>query len=430
MATSDGKITVQGLGNPVPAADGVREGHLKSIYSDFPDLAVVPQAATSDNATGSDISICRPALDRQEAVDEEGTLGLGQKLTNLQLEPAHNDDSSSKVGTGSGIGREFPLDTAPSTSAAAAEKMSEAIRLAKVKTAYRKSLAYLRKMRQKGVDTLSVREKTLIKKHERLVAKFEKNRVAASQGKPKEANGVTRPVAKAPVDNSPTACQRPNPSDKSHKRTRSDGTPRQEAKKMKPSASFDTPIDLQVAIIDSANPDGKITPEQWLLVEAGLMELMLKADSDELLFNGAGWQKGVKVVGCENRKSLDFLTRAISCLGAPWPGAKLEVIPRTRLPVRPVVLVWIPPPIPRKETILGLIGRQNPLLGTERWQLISLSACKNGTGSDALIAVDQPSLDRIKSCQGSIRFGLGTLKIRVPGDRPQSTRDAAAGSAN
>ncbi|KAJ8678358.1 hypothetical protein QAD02_014145 [Eretmocerus hayati] len=159
---------------------------------------------------------------------------------------------------------------------------------------------------------------------------------------------------------------------KSAKRVRSAEEEANAAKKAKPSTSFESPQECQIAIIDRSDPDGRMTAERWLMVESRILVAITEGpedgSDDGVEFDGAGWQKGVKVVGCSNRKSHDFLVQVVGNCGELWPGAKFEVIPRSELPLRQLTSLWIPPPIPGEEdTILKIIERQNKGLKARGW---------------------------------------------------------------
>ena len=83
-------------------------------------------------------------------------------------------------------------------------------------------------------------------------------------------------------------------------------------------------------------------------------------------FKGADWSKGVKTVNCGNEKSFEFFKATISKYGNLCPEAKLDVILASELPLRPVVTVWIPPPIKPVETILTVLVNQNEGLDTSQ----------------------------------------------------------------
>ena len=87
------------------------------------------------------------------------------------------------------------------------------------------------------------------------------------------------------------------------------------AKKARPSTSFRSPEEYQMAIIDRSGPDGRMSSERWLEVENRVLLVIANGaedgGEDEVSFDGVGWQKGVKVVGCSNKKCMDFLRQVV-----------------------------------------------------------------------------------------------------------------------
>ena len=176
-----------------------------------------------------------------------------------------------------------------------------------------------------------------------------------------------------------------------------------------------------------------MSSERWLEIESRILTAIAEGpegSEDEVNFDGAGWQKGVKVVGCGNKKSYDFLKRVIDDCGELWQGAKLEVVPRAELPLRQIISIWIPPPAPEDETIMKIITRQNKGLNTQSWKVISSAKSKSGNDKDIVIAVDAESITCLRTSKGSIKFGLGGLKARLPNDKKETKDPGSAGGAN
>lgn len=163
-----------------------------------------------------------------------------------------------------------------------------------------------------------------------------------------------------------------------------------------------------------------MSTERWLRVEERVLlaiaNLDGRDDEEVISYDGASWQRGVKVVGCSNRRSLDFLTGVVEGCGELWEGAKLEVIPRSSLPLRKIASVWIPPPVLEDGVTLRIIKQMNRSLNTQDWKVISLVQSKNGNGKDIVFSIDEQSLQELKRRQGSVKFGLGTLKFRIPNE--------------
>ncbi|KAJ8666351.1 hypothetical protein QAD02_008013 [Eretmocerus hayati] len=311
---------------------------------------------------------------------------------------------------------------------------------------YRGAVKYLEKMSKKNDDELSEKGRKYIDINKKVVARFEqqkssrpletiKEEAAANEAatpskikrKRLQRSNATRPLP-SPVQR---AVQTPT-TGKSAKRVRSTEEEANAAKKAKPSTSFESPQESQIAIIDRSDPEGKMTAERWLMVESRILVAIAEGPEDGS-DDGVEFDGGVKVVGCSNRKPHDFLVQVVGNCGELWPGAKLEVIPRSELPLRQLTSLWIPRPIPGEEdTILKIIGRQNKGLKARGWKVISPAPSKSGNGKDFVIAVDAKSLEKLKETSGNIKFGLGALKMRLPNvkDKDKGTNPEAASGAN
>lgn len=199
-------------------------------------------------------------------------------------------------------------------------------------------------------------------------------------------------------------------------RSADDGTTENKNKKAK--TGFTSSEELTLAVIDRSDPDGKLSKENWLKVEAKILEAMLAAgetaDVENICkFDGAGWRKGVKIVGCNNRESYDFLITCIRNLGDLWPGARIETIPAAALPLRVLAHVWIPPPVLEVTSTLRLISLQNKSLNTSGWQVLSSKPGAKEEGQDLKLAIDHESAAILRAATGVVKFGLGRVKFTI-----------------
>lgn len=191
-----------------------------------------------------------------------------------------------------------------------------------------------------------------------------------------------------------------------------------------------TPADCVIAIVDQSDPEGKISAERWKMVESRLLYAMATMETnsmEEVSFEGAGWYRGFKIIGCSGQKSVEFLTRVVGDLGELWPGAKLEVKLKSELSTKKVVWMWLPPPIVEDEATMKLISKQNGL-DTSNWTIISSNASANGVGKDLVVTVDYVSFAKLKDLKGSIKFGFNVGKLRLPSAPRNSTEGAASGA--
>lgn len=188
---------------------------------------------------------------------------------------------------------------------------------------------------------------------------------------------------------------------------------------------------LQAAVIDRTYPNGWLSIKLWELVESRLIDeiAIFTGNADAVSFNGAEWSKGAKIVNCDNRKSFEFLKTIVRKCDSLCPESKLDVVCATELPLRPIVEVWIPPPVKPVETVLAVIAKQNNGFLTSEWKLIPSLDGKESIGSDLSFSVDQDSLKGLKAVRGVVRYGLKTIKFQLPKSNKR-TKKAAGGTHN
>lgn len=183
---------------------------------------------------------------------------------------------------------------------------------------------------------------------------------------------------------------------------------------------------LVVALIDSSNPAGKMTPSQWELVEARLVDEMLHfMDIPHVLpirFDDAGWQSGVKLITCADAHALDWLSRTASAMPAPWPDAKLKVVNKA----------WISSPIeaqlnlPRvmpQEQVLNLLRWQNPDVPTADWLVVCVKT--ENKGQKMLLKISKEASDLLSSRHGRMCWGMGTVRLQIKKQHKSSKPEAS-----
>ncbi|TGZ51586.1 hypothetical protein DBV15_11906 [Temnothorax longispinosus] len=245
-------------------------------------------------------------------------------------------------------------------------------------------------MSSKKDEELTTRDRELIKQ-QKLETITEEHKVART--KPAKRLQRSNATVESPELDKPNL---PPSKRKTVKRVRSGNGEESEAKRVKPSISFDSPEKCRIAIIDRSDPDGRMTAERWMEVESKILLAIAELDSDgceEVDFDGADWQKGVNVVGCSNRKSRDFLTQVIDGCGELWQGAQLEVIQMSQLPLRKKISLWIPPPVLEgDDTVRGFqMTRAARRLGFRVVQ-INLNHCEAAT-EDLMLLMTEENVD-------------------------------------
>ncbi|XP_077280435.1 uncharacterized protein LOC143907492 [Temnothorax americanus] len=363
-----------------------------------------------------------------------GPRSISSRLEKVQIDKATDDEQSLKDGSvdymDSDAERDF-LDSEADTACQeeTKSKKKEITAAQKARKAYRNALSFLKKMNSKKDEELTASDRELIKVNKKKVSKFEAKHQQQKLETITEEHKVarTKPAKKLQRSNATVESPKPEkpnlpPSErKTVKSVQSSNGEESKAKKVKPSINFDLPEKRRIAIIDRSDPDGKMTAERWMEVESRILLAIAELDSDgceEVDFDGAGWEKGVKVVGCSNRKSRDFLTQVIDGCGELWQGAQLEVIQMSQLPLRKKISLWIPPPVSEgDDTVVKILGKQNRGLKTQSWRIISSAKSQNGKRKDFVFTINGESLESLRKSKGSIKFGSDTLKARLPNDK-------------
>lgn len=410
---------------------------------------------------------------RKEALERESemvgsSLEANLKLGNLHLDGDMEVDSVCSQNAVEGVDAETErrlleesekeetgVSTLPKEEEKVVQKTHKSVKTKKEReeSGYKSSRQYIRKMKAKDQSTLTSRDRALIKKHEAIIRKYESKHLvgtseeAKEQRKPKpevsdttsskpgDGNkqqavaGTSKLFPKLGEEASNASCKpKPPP-----KRVRSEEQMNEKTKKLKHTSSFNAAQkELQVAVVDRLDPDGALSVEKWLKVEEEILKAMMATFEKggvgtDCSFEGAGWQKGVKIVGCRNQQSLSFLKETIESIGEIWEGAKLEVISRESLPLRRQIRVWIPPPnIFVGEKALVMIGKQNPKIDTSGWKISYEGKSKNGSGWDLKITIDQQSEQILKEESGIMMFGLGKIYAKFDGQEERT--EAASGT--
>lgn len=330
---------------------------------------------------------------------------------------------------------------------------------------YKRSIRYLKQLARRDPATLTTREKRLKRKHEFHVRKYESfemnttvvevrppdvqkeqpvsntsqsevplvvpstsggsvgsTKISSDQtdkSGPRSKKSITATATQL-SSSAGTAPVREGALKSGGKRQRSGETKVSEGKRLKPSTSFPSAPELQVAILDRSHPEGRMTTDRWLLMEERILRSLVDAlahseDDSFTEFDGAKWNKGIKIVGCGNEKALEFLRSTIQDLDELWPGMNVDVVPVDQIPYQATVKVWVPPPVIEDEAILTLLKRQNKGLGSDGWRIIRGRARDKGDGKDLWLKVSSESLRLLRLSKGMVKFGLNHLKVILPG---------------
>ncbi|XP_054746043.1 uncharacterized protein LOC129250447 [Anastrepha obliqua] len=155
---------------------------------------------------------------------------------------------------------------------------------------------------------------------------------------------------------------------------------------------------LAASLTDRSNPLGRITQEQWKVVEMKLLEaLFAKIDADPSAtmptFDGAGWVSGVKIIKCKDDLTLIRVKETVKRLQGLWEGASVEIVDRSCIPTIPKAKVLIPRTV-NPEYALKLLQRQNTDVPTDDWKMLKVakSASADG-GQNCIIQINKTTED-------------------------------------
>lgn len=175
---------------------------------------------------------------------------------------------------------------------------------------------------------------------------------------------------------------------------------------------------LTVALIDRLDECGRITQDRWKTVEMKLVQRMVGRLKDAKgqpmpSFDGAGWYRGVKIIKCVDKYSLDWCVETVKTLEGLWVGAALEVVEWKNIPSKPSAKVVIPITLPSDE-VLELLKAQNPTIPTEDWVVLKEFQHGNKTvGSVLILQINKQAEDLLYNKKGKMAFGMSCVYLRL-----------------
>lgn len=132
--------------------------------------------------------------------------------------------------------------------------------------------------------------------------------------------------------------------------------------------------DLIVAVIDKNTEDGTISADNWEKVEVGLasvfMQVLKENPGPTPSCRDGGWFQGrVKLTTCADARSLDLYKIALSKIKDLWKGAMLEVVSKENIPYQTISKTWIPAEPSDPKLVMEMIKVSNPDLPTDNWKI-------------------------------------------------------------
>lgn len=178
---------------------------------------------------------------------------------------------------------------------------------------------------------------------------------------------------------------------------------------------------LTVALIDKNDDWGKMSLESWNTVEIKQLPALISCLSEDATqslpsFDGTGWLFRVKIIKCNDQRSLEWCTKTVKELPGLQEGADLEIVAKRDIPSGSQAKVFIPTDtdVMSPETALQLLQRQNTDIPTSDWKLFKTVKPENeGKGQILIIQINKQSENLLYSKQGKMALGIDSVHLQL-----------------
>ncbi|KAH8313839.1 hypothetical protein KR067_012416, partial [Drosophila pandora] len=125
-----------------------------------------------------------------------------------------------------------------------------------------------------------------------------------------------------------------------------------------------------IGVLDQGQSEGKISHSNWKWVEAALARIcmeMIERDPGSIpVCKDVGWYQGnIKIIACDDQRSVDLYKSAVLKVGEVYPGARLIAVDWSEIPRRPRARFWTPASIREPAQILKMLQCCNPDIPTQ-----------------------------------------------------------------
>ncbi|XP_017044081.1 uncharacterized protein LOC108090091 [Drosophila ficusphila] len=215
---------------------------------------------------------------------------------------------------------------------------------------------------------------------------------------------------------------RENPVEESHRSRRDEPDEPEESPERSRSPSPEYIIKVGdnrklIAVINRNDVLGALTVKAWHFVQSALAkvasEVFEEFPGPPPKWRDSGWFQGViKVIVCDNNRSVALYKTALSKVVALYPGTQLEVHEAGSIPIRPRALGMIPSEPSTAAEILRLIRLFNPRLPTQNWRVVSIKPCENGQSLVGIL-LNEECLQPLKECGGRLEYGFNQITLQI-----------------
>lgn len=172
-----------------------------------------------------------------------------------------------------------------------------------------------------------------------------------------------------------------------------------------------------IGVMDQGHSEGKISHSNWKWVEAALaricMEMIESNPGSIPACKDVGWYQGkIKMIACDDQRSVDLYKCAVLKVGEIYPGARLIAVDWSEMPRRPRARFWTPSSIREPAQILKMLQCCNPDIPTHDWQVVKVDEMEGPT-IQVIILLNRDSLAPIEAAKGKLNFGFSTVHVKV-----------------
>ncbi|KAH8338211.1 hypothetical protein KR067_009071, partial [Drosophila pandora] len=172
-----------------------------------------------------------------------------------------------------------------------------------------------------------------------------------------------------------------------------------------------------IGVVDNGSNDGLIPKELWRRVVNELhgrfMEEMLKNGGPPPDCENAGWYQGsIKVIACQDARSVSLYKRMIASLGEVYPGASLEAVDWDKIPSNPRARVWLTEKPADPATILAMLKMCNPTLPTADWRVAKVEEAV-GLRRQVVLTLNEETARILEGAGIRIKYGFEHVSVRI-----------------
>ncbi|XP_069965810.1 uncharacterized protein [Bactrocera oleae] len=148
-------------------------------------------------------------------------------------------------------------------------------------------------------------------------------------------------------------------------------------------------------------------------------ELQASIDCARAVIPNFKLEPPIKMIACDDERSVALYKVAIAKVGEVYPGAKLVAVDKKDIPSRSRARVWIPATPSQPDQIMHFIRACNPSLPTEGWKYVktfedsvaeSAVETKRAT-MQFLLLLTEESIEPLAKSGGEINYGFTKVRI-------------------